>query len=143
MKKLLTIIVVLIFSACNNYAPKKEIIQNKTKTVFNKNYLKWKAKNIKSYSFKLKRDCSCSKYPPILVTVKNNQITKVINLKNKKEFKNLEIAYTINQLYDFIKKSIDKNFDIKVIYDKKYFYPKIITLDKSSSMIITNFKVLK
>jgi len=127
---------------CSNLNNINPPLKNQKFKKFNSNYLKWQKKNIKNYSFILKRDCSCSKYPPILITVKNNQITKAINLKTKKELKNKEIAYLINELFSFIKKSIDKNFDIKVTYDKKYFYPKKITVDKESSMIITDFKVL-
>ena len=143
MKKLLLFSLVGIFLvSCNEVKNIKEPKSLEYKKYL-KNYTLWKKQNIKNYSFKVKKDCSCKKTPPTKVVVKDGFISKAINLETKKPIKNLDSLNSIDDYFVIIDKSLKKGFDIKTNYSSKYHYPKKIVIDNNGTVTITNFKVLK
>ena len=144
MSRFFIIIIGIFLISCsevNNPQPKEP--KNKEYSKYLQNYRLWQKQNIKNYSFKVKKDCSCKKTPLTKVIVKDRFVKKAINLETKKPIKNIEGVNSIDDYFVVINKSLQKNFNIKVNYNLKYHYPQKIIIDDNNTLIIKDFRILK
>ena len=94
------------------------------------NESKWNRMNIVSYEFTLTINCFCpqERVGPHIIKVVDNQILSVNNLPYDPD-KTGEL-YTIDQLFTFVRTSIERNPYVKTIeYNSTYGFPGTVFFD--------------
>lgn len=113
----------------------------------------WESKNITSYSFEYNRGCFCAYRGPVVVVVKNSQITNILDPTTNQPFSPARSAdwyETIDQIFDEIDElKAGKPQTLDVTYDPTYGFPNSINYNQSDmiadeefNLTITNFKIL-
>jgi hypothetical protein len=110
----------------------------------------WKKKGISNYEMTMKISCYClqGRVGPHLIVVENDKIKTVNNLPY--DSTKTGPILTINELFDFIIISLDKNpYQHSLDYNTIFYYPKNIYFDFSKQIAdeeigyeITSFKAL-
>ncbi|MDZ7958638.1 MAG: DUF6174 domain-containing protein [Aulosira sp. DedQUE10] len=129
-------------------------IANTNLQPFRMNRRVWNQQRIRNYSYKLSRNCFCTEEArgPVLIKVRNGQMTSITDKNGKKVNPELFQQYdTIPKVFSVIRDAIAKKaFSLTVNYNKKLGYPTQINIDYNSQMAdeelyltIEDFKEIK
>ena len=114
--------------------------------------LKWKENKLNTYRFQFEWQCFCPPdyVAPVLVTVNQGAITKVVDVQSGQpvslnRYKNY---LTMEGLFDFVRSAIDENaIQIDVNYHPKYGFPtkawidwNRMVVDEEKGFLITELK---
>ena len=129
-------------------------IANTNLQQFRVNRRAWKQQRIRNYSYKLSRSCFCTEEArgPVLIEVRNGQMTSITDKNGKKVNPELFQKYdTIPKVFSVIGDAIAKKASsLTVNYNKKLGYPTQINIDYNSQiadeelyLTIEDFKEIK
>jgi hypothetical protein len=147
---LLLVLFSFIFSACEKVSvqnPEDESY-NEELANLNPNYRKWKALGIKNYTVTETLGCFCLVRGDHDLTVVNNSIRTIKNSQGMAVAINNSGLKTIDELFEFIQKSLDQNPAIsRITYDTTYGHPvnvyfdyNTMTADEEFRLALKNFK---
>jgi hypothetical protein len=139
--KLLTVLCIIIaFASCDKST--EETVVKSPLDDYVANYTKWQSRKVKNYDFTHNIGCFCGHSSPYAVFVRNGVISSATNNKgeayepnaNNNTYKFMGMQ-TIDQQFDFIKASLDKNPDqVKIKYNAQYGYPESVYIDFVAEM---------
>ena len=119
----------LFFISCDN-EPKSNII------TWQKNKNIWDSYQMDNYSFDFRSNCYCVDewVREVNVSVNKELITDVFFTDDSLNPTILKLNdwYSINNLFDIAKSSIEEAFKFEIEYDKKYGSPTMISIDWDS-----------
>ncbi len=142
MKTLTRLSLILIFLASFLSSCEKDDLQNpelEESSIelenFNSNYQKWKASGIKSYTMTESLGCFCLVRGEHDLNIVNNSITTIKNNQGMAVAINNSGLITINELFEFIEKSLGRNpATSRIKYDTTYGYPVDVYFDYDTRM---------
>jgi len=148
----ITILFTLLVGCKQVHVPKNPSPASKNELEFYKEWKKWNAQKIKSYSFTVSRTCFCPPEEKIHIVVKNSKIVSSKFVPSHKPLP-IERQKRVMSIDDYFRK-IDNAFKnryahIGLKFDKRYHYPEEMFFDTSKEIAddeidykISDFKVL-
>ncbi len=107
----------------------------------------WAARGKSSYTIDQQGDCGyCAPifYEKVRITVQNNQITNVINLKDNQPVPSTlwQMFSTVEELFQTVEAFETRNpFKSSVAYDPQYGYPTVVSVDYSEEVADEEFAI--
>ena len=148
------ILLLFIFNSCSSeknvsisnksiLTPQPSVEEPQGNSPIEVNRLKWKQNKLNTYQFQFQWQCFCTPdyVVPVLVTVNQGAITKVVDVKSGQpvsvnRYKNY---LTMGGLFDFVQSAIDENaIQIDANYHPKYGFPTKVWEEKG--FLITELK---
>jgi len=137
-----------IVDGAPNFGPDEGVID--AQTYLSNAVTLWESNDFVNYDFQYVHDCFCEAiyHAPKMVSVRNNQITKVQFLENSElELPDevpqevIDQILDVNGLFDKIQDSIDNEAsEVTCTYDEKYGHPTSILLDKEDLVADDEFR---
>ena len=131
-KKLLTLTLLAFATACSdatNPAADPKIASDPPVTDLAAARQRWKAQDLHTYAFILRRSCFCGNTHPLFVAVVNDKVAGVLDFQTTESL-DPTLGETVDDLFDFIQKAVDRPARlIRANYDAVKGFPTEIDYD--------------
>jgi hypothetical protein len=90
----------------------------------------WNAQNLRNYTYEFGRFCFCGEVRPVVITVQNDEVTRVVFKENGEPATQfLENYRTITDLYDYLIVAAVRADEMDVAFDDARHPPVLVDID--------------
>jgi hypothetical protein len=95
---------------------------------------RWRAQNLHTYAFELRRNCFCANTDRLYVAVVSDAVVEVLDLDTG-QFVDVQLGETVDELFTFIQNAIDRPaYLIRAEYDPAQGVPTSIDYDGAAQI---------